>query len=351
MSSVQNLQITVFDPTTASNSDWVAWNDHHNAMLAESDPDDPPMRVEDRKARNVDQPSFVKQYSWAAWRQADARIVASGHVMIRYGEDNQHLAWFNITVLPELRRKGIGTRLLKLINETAMKENRRVIEGWADQQVLAGDAFMKRIGGRVGMSENVSRLDLSELDLDLMKTWQRRAAERASGFELGMWDGPYPDDGREAALEMWTAMNTAPIEDLDWEDKKPTMQHLIESEENLFKREEKRLSLFARETQSGKIVGLTEMFWHPNYPEELHQGDTVVKPEFRNRGIGRWIKAAMIEKAIQNWPEARRVRTGNAASNDAMLSINYEMGFKQHSSTRLWQVPTDSVMAYLTERE
>jgi mycothiol synthase len=216
--------------------------------------------------------------------------------------------------------------------------------------VPAGDAFMKRIGGRVGMSENVSRLDLSDLDHDLMKNWQRRAAERASGFELGTWDGPYPDDEREAALEMWLVMNTMPIEDLDWEDRQPTMEHLVESEEKLSKQEEKRLTLLAREKRSDNIAALTEMFWHPNYPEELHQGDTVVNPEFRNRGIGRWIKAAMIEKATQKWPEAKRVRTGNATSNDAMLNINYEMGFRPYSSTKLWQVSTDSVLAYLAER-
>jgi mycothiol synthase len=347
MSSVRNLQIAPFDPSTASGSDWVAWNDHHNAMLAEREPDDPPMRVEDRKARNVSQPSFIKQHSWAVRQPGFTKIVASGHVMIRYGEDNQHLALFNITVRPEMRRKGIGTTLLKLITEAAVKADRRVIEAWANQQVPAGDAFMKRVGARVGMSENVSHLDLSELDHELMKTWQRRAAERASGFELGMWDGPYPEDEREAALEMLLAMNTAPTEDADWEDQKPTLEHLIESEESMSKREEKRLSLFAREKQSGNIAALTEMFWHPNYPEELHQGDTVVKPEYRNRGIGRWIKAAMIEKAIQKWPQSRRVNTGNAASNDAMLSINYEMGFKPSSSTKLWQVSTDSVLAYL----
>ena len=103
----------------------------------------------------------------------------------------------------------------------------------------------------------------------------------------------------------------------------------------------------ARERASGLFAGFTEVTWHPNRPEILYQEGTGVLPEFQNRGLGRWMKAAMLDQVLGERPQIRRVRTGNADSNAPMLKINIELGFKPYISVRVWKVALTQVEAYL----
>jgi GNAT superfamily N-acetyltransferase len=92
----------------------------------------------------------------------------------------------------------------------------------------------------------------------------------------------------------------------------------------------------------------TEVFWSPDQSETLQQGDTGVFPEHHNHGLGRWLKAAMVEKVLRDRPQIKRIRTGNAPSNAPMLRINEQMGFKPSKSVFMGQVEVGKVMEYLT---
>ena len=67
----------------------------------------------------------------------------------------------------------------------------------------------------------------------------------------------------------------------------------------------------------------------------------------RGRGLGKWIKAAMLEHIRKVHPEAQWITTENADSNAPMLKINRELGFRPYQSESLWQVPVDQVLALL----
>ena len=99
-----------------------------------------------------------------------------------------------------------------------------------------------------------------------------------------------------------------------------------------------------------KLAGYTQVVWDPENYTVLSQEDTGVVPEHRNRGLGRWLKAAMAEKLLQDLPGAGFILTSNAASNDAMLGINREMGFKLYKTMTTWQIDTDSAADYLANR-
>jgi GNAT superfamily N-acetyltransferase len=119
-------------------------------------------------------------------------------------------------------------------------------------------------------------------------------------------------------------------------------------EQSIFASGTQRWTMAARECASGSLAGFTEVSWNPSRPELLRQGDTGVFPQFRRRGLGRWLKAAMLEKVLREQPQVRYVRTANADSNASMLKINNELGFKPYTSQCIWQVETSAVLSYLS---
>lgn len=319
-------------------------------MRAESWPEDPPIGLEEtlRNLRNI--PPFIEPRLWAVRQKDGPEIVAMGQVWVARTEDNQHLADFGISVLPEMRRQGIARRLLARVVEAARALDRRLLLTGTDSKVPAGEAFMNRLGAHKGLTAHTNQLDLHDLDRDLLRDWQKRARERAAGFTLGLWDGPYPEEALAEVVAMKQAINRAPRGSLEVEDATWTPERLRQEDASMVQRKVERWTMFVREAATGEIAGYTELFWNPERPETLHQGDTAVFEKFQNRGLGRWLKAAMMEKALRERPQVKRVRTGNADSNAPMLKINTEMGFKPYKSWTVWQVELDRVDDYLAGR-
>jgi mycothiol synthase len=63
--------------------------------------------------------------------------------------------------------------------------------------------------------------------------------------------------------------------------------------------------------------------------------------------LGRWLKATMLDKILNERPQVKFIRTGNADNNAAMLKINHELGFQPYMSNTLWQLETLQVQQYL----
>ena len=343
------LPVTIrpFDLAAASDAEYAALNRHFNLAKAEILPDDPPTPLEEMVARMRNIPPFVSLHPWAGWSVDSEEILASAFVSFLKTEENTHLAQFEISVDPEYRRRGVGRELLRLAAGVARQEGRRLMMTGTNGRVPAGAAFMERIGAERGLEEHTNQLVLADLDPALLGQWQAEGQERAVGFTLGFWDGPYPEDEIGAIAALNEVMNTAPREKLDMEDMHFTPEQLRQMEQMMTAAGTLRWTLYASEGGTGRFAGFTEVTWNPNRPLVVSQGGTGVFPEFRGLGLGRWMKAAMLERVLRDRPEAKFVRTGNADSNVAMLGINQALGFKPYLSHCVWQVETDTVLAYV----
>lgn len=108
-----------------------------------------------------------------------------------------------------------------------------------------------------------------------------------------------------------------------------TKKSYLEDEERQAKQEIKRFNYLSFE-EDGRISGITEIFSSEERLYKLEQGITGVRPEFRGRGIGKWIKAKMMQYIKKEFPDIDFINTGNATTNAPMLSINNRMGFKEY---------------------
>ena len=338
-----------FDLVGASDREYAALNRHFNLAKAEILPDDPPTPLEEMVARMRNIPPFVSLHPWAGWSADGEEMVASLVATFLKTEENKHLLQFEIEVHPDYRRRGVGRELLRLAVGVARQEGRWLMMTGTNGRVPTGEAFMEHIGAERGLEEHTNQLLLADLNPALVASWQAEGQKRAAGFALGFWDGPYPEDQLEAIAALNEVMNTAPREKLDMEDMHFTPEHLRQMEQGMVAAGTLRWTLYASEGGTGRFAGFTEVTWNPNRPLVVSQGGTGVFPEFRGLGLGRWMKAAMLERVLRDRPEAKFVRTGNADSNVAMLGINQALGFKPYLSHCVWQVETEKAAAYLAQ--
>jgi GNAT superfamily N-acetyltransferase len=97
------------------------------------------------------------------------------------------------------------------------------------------------------------------------------------------------------------------------------------------------ITIMAEETD-GELSGFTEIFQRTGEPFVINQGQTGVLEKYRGRGLGKWLKAEMLDYIGMNLKNAGCIETGNADANAAMVSINERLGFRVHSPHALFSV-------------
>ncbi len=271
------MQVTIkpFDPKTASDTDWQAITDLANVRGAIILPDDPPQTKEFIRQNMLSTPPVVTEYHWFAWTDK-GELVGRGEVDIINMEENKHVGQVYLFVHPDWRRQGIGSKLLALIAEKARENERRLLIGNVYERDSAGQGFGESIGAEVGLAAHTNQLKLEEVDRELIQMWVDRAAERASGYALEFWDGPYPEEEMGRAVEMVKAMNSAPTGDLDMEDFNFTPEILRQIEDMFAAQGIVRWTYVAREKATRDLAGYTEIMWMPTKPQIAFQDATGV---------------------------------------------------------------------------
>jgi mycothiol synthase len=339
-----------FDPETATHEEFVAFNKYSNLLRAESLPDDPPRSLEStiKAVKNWKTFQKLEIHAWRFWEDGD--IIGGLTANVGFYEDNRHLTHGGLNVLPAYRRQGLATQLLHKLVEIAEANERTLFISETDSTVPAGHAFAESIGASGGLETHMNQIVLADLGKTLLQLWIDNAKTSAKDFEMGLWTDSYPEEELHAIAKLFEVMNTAPKGDLDIEDEKIGPEDLREEEASMKARDIERWELYVRHKASGELAGFTGVYWDPENPENLGQGGTGVIPKYRGHGLGKWLKAAMIQKVLLERPVVKRIRTGNADSNEAMLAINNVLGFKPYIAETVWQIEIEKLKSYLEKK-
>ncbi len=346
------LEARPFDIEHASEEEWVAFQALRDRRRIEFLPDEPPYPLEQTQRNLRSLPDFVDFAFWLVWRpiyESGPEAVASVNTQIAHTESNQNLMEFDLYVVDEWRRKGIAQALLPLVVAQATGNARDSFIVDTFDHVPAGEQLMQRLAAQRGLTLHTSQVAAAEIDRELMQRWQ--AQVDGDGLEFGLWDGAYPEAELAAIAALKETMNTQPFEALEVENEKITPTRLRQIDEMFAARGQRRWTTWVRNAERGEYAGYSEVFWQPGEPHLAHQGDTAVVPSYRRRGLGRWLKARMVEQVLADKPNVKFIRTGNAQSNEGMLKINREMGFRDYEVHVIWQLPLSKVEAYLAKTE
>ena len=327
------IEVREIDPLHASDALLHDLHEFYVEVDREEVPDDPPMPESQRLAiwRSTPEHQIVRRWCLIE----DARIV--GAALISMGVDeNLDKAYYRLYIGPDHRKRGLSIHLARVLVQAADEAGRTsvvtdAIEGspW--------EHWLERVGLKRVLVDKESRLRIDDVDWDLMDTWIQKASERASDYELLSIEAPVPEEHLERWCKLMELMNTAPLEDLEWEDFSMTPKKWRDIEAKDAERGMRLSAEIAVHQPTGDFVGLSELIAMDPQPDLAWQGDTVVHPGHRNLGLGRWLKASMLKRFVESHPLVERIDTGNAGSNEAMLNINIEMGYQPLFTNNAWQ--------------
>jgi len=341
---VKHLVPVAVDANSAPRDFWTRYHAFRRARQLESRPGDPivPDAVEETRMKTAKPFEDVYRYeierdgqmlSWFGC--GTAKPGAPGY------EKNRHLMGASWAVAREYRRQGIGSLWLRIVLELMDRHGCTLLTLGSEEE--SGHAFLKSIGAQPKLTDRESRLQLAEVDWDQVGRWSAEGAERNPDTALELYDGRIPKAmWEDYSTQFSRLLNTIPVDDLDIGEAVITAAVMADWYERLDRTGEFTHGVLTRE-RDGSISAITNMNWSPHKPQVLDQQFTGVDPAARGRGLGKWIKAAMLDHMRTVHPEARYVSTWNAASNAAMLGINNALGFKLYRMGVEYQISRDEL--------
>lgn len=337
----------IIDPLTLDATTLDLYTDLVNQYRHELDPDQPLYDAAEVRRQISTVVDFFREERYIVWNADRTQIVGRCYVGCLTGFDtNRALADGFVYVAPQYRRQGVGRRLLQPMVDAMWRWERTILTSFTDSRMVEGEQALAVVSPRKGMAQVISELVLADVDRALLADWVARAQERAAGYTLRFFDGAYPPTLYDAMAEMLNLMNSAPREDMPWEDVVWTADHMRQMDEELVTSGRERW-VAVSVAPDGRFCGYSAVYWWAGEPLLVQQGDTAIDPVHRNLGLGRWLKAAMVQRLLLERPQVKRVRTGNAGSNAPMLAINRALGFRPAYTVTGWQVARDDLAAYL----
>lgn len=333
-----------FDPRSAPDDLLLAAHVVIERAELEDEPGDVPIGRDEYLLDLRHPPAYLDRPHWLAL-DGDQPV---GLASLRLPDvpDNRDFAEFELDVVSSARRRGVGSALLRRVVDGAEADGRDLMTAYAPAN-SPGVAFLARTGFKNRQAERNSRLLRADLDRGLLEGWVAQAPERAVDYELVGWTGPIPDSMVDSFAEVAKLLNTAPLDDVEYEPEVIDRRRVLDNQASRQARGIEPWVLVARHRRTRGPAGYTDVHVNTHRPERAEQMGTAVDPAHRNRGLGRWLKAAMALQLLDQRPALRFIETYNAESNDPMLAINVAMGFRPHRAYEAHQARAPEVRTAL----
>ncbi len=243
-------------------------------------------------------------------------------------QDNTQIGFLEVNVLPDHRRRGIGTALHDAATEHCRVDGRTSVCGEvfvpADGSASPASLFAERLGFEVVHREDHLMLDLPVAPGEISRL---RAKTDAAAYEVVTWQGRCPDEHVEAFCDMRTRMeNDVPTGEIDLDPVVVDETRLRNGEERIA-RSWHAITAAVRRREDGEFGGYSELYL-PHGADYITQADTLVMPEHRGMRLGTLLKCATLEIAQAEYGDRVAIHTDTAVDNHAMQATNRDFGFR-----------------------
>lgn len=352
---MKDYVIQTLDVTTATDEEWSKYHKYRRKRMSEVLPNDP---VEGDVSYQEWAKAALEEYDFRFYivtEKKDPTSVVASLQLSAYKESspsyvgNEHnLRVHSFSVLKKHRLKGIATTLLGYAHEFAIEMERTVLLGGSMEE--EGRKLNHVLGGTEALEMRNYRLNMKDVDWKMVEQWAKDGPERSPEASIEFHTS-IPDELLESYTKKYTEVyNQAPFDDLDIGDQIYTPELFRHYEDVMKRAGQTWFTVLVRE-KNGDISGLSDVFYMPSRAPILTQGLTGVDQNYRGHGKGKWVKAAMILKIREKFPDIKVISTGIATSNAPMIAINERLGFNIHHETHNMQVETEKLGKYLESRQ
>ena len=352
--NIEKIVFKSFKPSVCSREEWALFHEFRKIRHEQVNPDDPyteDSMIEKSLLAQEQHPEFELElttlFDSSTNKQVGQMMCGVFRETSASYEGNRHIMQFDTILLSEYRRKGIGTNMLKRILAFVQERDKLVLITSSEEE--DGKAFLNAIGAQIAQTGAENRLKLDDVDWEMVNEWMIQGPKRSPGTDMKLFFS-IPDDIIDEYAKVFTeTMNQQPLGDLDINDIIFTPELIREDEKRQTSLGRTKLTYLTIE-DDGKISGLTEMLCRSDRKTMVTQLLTGVKQEYRGRGLGKWMKAAMLLKTKEDYPEAKIITTDNATENKPMISINDRLGFKLHKESISAQIKREDLEKYLENK-
>lgn len=285
----------------------------------------------------------------------DGRIVGRG-VYEWQPEESATAAFIEVQVAQNMRRRGIGTSLLRVLEGAAAADGLRVIQSWSSHLPAVSDdvlepptgfgaiernsaaaRFAQSHGYTLEQVDRISRIDLP-VDPALLAAKRADAAAYAPGYDVVQWVGRCPEEWLSDMAHLHQRMSTdAPMAAIEFAEEDWDEARVRNLDDMNMGGGRLNLSSAARHLESDQLVGFTEISLPEQEGRPASQWDTLVLKEHRGHRLGMLLKVANLELLQRVSPVTPRVTTYNAEENRPMLDVNEAVGFVPTAYEAAWK--------------
>jgi GNAT superfamily N-acetyltransferase len=265
----------------------------------------------------------------------DGALVATGWITLPM-IDNLTSADLYVAVVPEHRRRGLGSGVLAHLERVSSEHGRTrldAITDWPYDGAPDGAGAPGVEFGRVhcyafGLGDVQRELPLPA-DEDVLIALAVDAAPHHADYELRSWSGPIPDDIVESYLALSTTLATeAPTGELEREASTVDVEAHRSTERVLAEQQRVPWHTVALDS-TGSVVAYSDLVVPATDPRWIYQWGTLVARAHRGHRLGVAVKVANLRAFQAAHPEdRRRIVTWNAEVNEHMIAVNEQMGFR-----------------------
>ena len=345
------LHIIEVDFLTSTQEQWYDLLSARTDFIREGSPADPVPTFEDQRLFLSEIPTLHDHVVF--WLLYNENQDCVGYCAIQHPkpenpdyEMNKNRIYVEPVIRPSFRRQGFGKRLLQPLLHYA----RAVGADWLqwDTSFESGRLFSQKIEAIEAGRQCTNRLVIKEVDWDLMRTWISEGKSTNPNVNLIRFTNLPEPTLLKGFCNLVTEINTLqPRDDLIGVEFTLTPEGLKTYARRLKSQSMQRIIICAQE-DGGELNGMTDLIYNESNSELARISLTGVRQAFQGRGLGKWLKAAMLVALKQQNLEVEYVDTENFNSNQAMLSINDRMGFKLHKQLTFYKVEVNKLGSSLT---
>lgn len=257
----------------------------------------------------------------------------------------KEIGYFQCFVLPELRRQGIGSMM--------MRENAKLAKNWGIKKINCGGCekepakeFCKHFGGEVASRDTERKFKLSDANWGKIEEYSQPTSKNAD-FSIELLN-ENPNDQKEEYFRLRAkifidacAFMGEPDHDEDFFVKE------MEEEDKKPPEDKDKLIVALAKTPEGKIAGLTNIYIDRHIPTLSFQGITGVAREHRGKGLGLRLKAVTALHIRSNFPNVETITTFTSNENKWMANINEAMGYMVTSKNEMYRFEVEKLIKVL----